>query len=384
VPLHREKMIDRSRPDYIVLLVTLILVSFGCVMVYSASAIVADLNPKFKDSAYFLKKQIFWIFLSFPLLLFFTRLDYHKLKGLAGLSMIISLALLVLVLFLSPNKGVKRWIKFGPIGFQPSELFKYCLILFMSSSLVKKKEKIKEFKHLIIPYFLILVLAFALIIKEPHLGSVFTIGISSFLLLFVAGAKIKHLLVLVLPVIIVSVIVVFVFGYGKVRVENYLKSIEEPLKGSYQTKQAVLSLGSGGLVGAGLGEGKQKLFFLPEPHTDFIFATIGEEGGFVILFAILILFLVFGLRGWAIANQAPDLFGFFLAFGITTVIIVGIFTNLGVVLGLLPTTGIPLPFLSYGGSSLMVTLSGVGILLNISRQKIYTNGKFYTRLKRIK
>ena len=377
-------MIDRSRPDYILLSVTLILVSFGCVMIYSASAMVADHNPNMKDSSYFLKKQTFWIFLSFPLLLFFTRLDYHKLKGLAGLSMIISLALLVLVLFLSPNKGVKRWIKFGPIGFQPSELFKYCLILFMSSSLVKKKEKIRNFKHLIFPYFLILALAFVLIIKEPHLGSVFTVGVSSFLLLFVAGAKIKHLLVLVLPVIAAAVLLVFVFGYEKDRAVNYFKSIEEPLNGSYQTKQAVLSLGSGGLRGVGLGEGKQKLFYLPEPHTDFIFATIGEEGGFVILLAILAMFLVFGLRGWNIANQSPDLFGFFLGFGITTVILVGIFTNIGVVLGLLPTTGIPLPFLSYGGSSLVVTLCGVGTLLNISRQKIYTNGKLYTRLKRIK
>jgi cell division protein FtsW len=372
-------MIDRSRPDYVLFLVVMILVSFGLLMIYSASAFIADTN--FKDSSYFFKKQLIWILFSLPLLLLFMRVDYHKLRHLATLSVFLSLFLLVAVLFFPPFKGVKRWIRFGPLGFQPTEVFKYSLILFLSFSLAKQKEKIKEFKH-ILPYFMILIVASVLIIQEPHLGSIFTLWLIFMVMIFLAGGKIRHLVVLTLPFILIAGIMVFGFGYEQDRVVNYVKAVQDPLKGDYQTKQSALTLGSGGLKGTGLGEGKQKLFYLPEPHTDFIFATTGEEGGFLALLGMAVLFFIFGLRGLKSALKAPDTSGLLLAAGITSAVMIGFLINTMVVVGLLPTTGIPLPFLSYGGSSLLASLAGVGVLLNISKQRMYDK-KSYRRIARL-
>jgi len=372
-------MIDRSRPDYLLLLVTMILVALGLLMIYSASAFIADAN--FKDGTRFFKRQLMWILLSLPFLLLFLRIDYHKLGHLSTLFLLVSLAFLVAVLFFPAFKGVKRWIRFGPLGFQPTEVFKYSLILFLSFSLARQKEKVKKIKH-ILPYFLILCLASALIIKEPHLGCIFSLWTIFLVMIFVAGGRIRHLLVLTLPFILIAGIMVFGVGYEKDRVQSYLRAIEKPLSGDYQTKQSILTLGSGGLGGTGLGQGKQKLFYLPEPHTDFIFATIGEEGGFIALLGISLLFLIFGMRGLQSALKAPDLFGLLLACGITSAVMVGFLINTTVVVGLLPTTGIPLPFLSYGGSSLLVTLGGVGVLLNISKQRAYDRKK-YRRITRI-
>jgi cell division protein FtsW len=368
-------MVDRSRPDYLLLLIVMILVSFGLLMIYSASAFIADAN--FKDSSFFFKKQLIWILVSLPFLLLFMRVDYHKLRHLSTLSLLLSLLFLGAVLFFPSLKGVKRWIRLGPLGFQPTEVFKYSLILFLSFSLAKQKEKVKKFKHLL-PYFLILLVASVLIIQQPHLGSIFSLWIIFMLMIFVAGGRIRHLLVLTLPFLLIAGIMVLGLGYEKDRVDSYLKAIEEPLNGDYQTKQSVLTLGSGGLVGAGLGEGKQKLFYLPEPHTDFIFAMIGEEGGFLTLFGTSLLFLLFGLRGLKNALRAPDVSGFLLGSGITAAVMVGFLINSMVVVGLLPTTGIPLPFLSYGGSSLLVTFAGVGTLLNISRQRTYERKNYRT------
>ncbi|KPL04062.1 MAG: hypothetical protein AMJ90_02070 [candidate division Zixibacteria bacterium SM23_73_2] len=366
-----------SAPDYVLFLIVLVLVVFGSVMIYSSSAFVADSG--FKTSVYFLKKQLVWIALSFVLLFVFKSIDYHKLRYLATPALVLSLFLLVVVLFFEPTKGVKRWIRLGGFGFQPSELFKYCLLLFISASLVKKSEKIKKLKYILIPYFLILGIAFLLIFKQPHLGAIFAIGTSSVLLLFVGGARLRHLLILILPVFLLGVVLVFGLGYEKDRVRDYMNSFKNPLEGSYQLQQSVIGLGSGGLYGKGLGNGKQKLFFLPEPHTDFIFSAIGEEGGFIFTCGIMLLFLIFGLRGIKICLSAPDRFGFLLAFGMTSILISGALINTGVVLGLLPTTGIPCPFLSYGGSSLVMAMCGVGILLNISQQKALKKRKSYSK-----
>lgn len=361
-------MTDRSKPDYLLLLIVVILASLGLLMIYSASAFIADAN--FKDGSFFFRKQLIWILLSLPFLLLFMRVDYHKLRHISTLSLLLSLLFLVAVLFSPPFKGVQRWIRLGPLGFQPTEVFKYSLILFLSFSLAKQKEKVKKFKH-VLPYFLILLVASVLIVREPHLGSIFSLWIIFMLMIFVAGGRIRHILVLTLPFLLIAGIMVFGLGYERDRVDSYLKAIEDPLKGDYQTKQAALTLGSGGLAGAGLGEGKQKLFYLPEPHTDFIFATIGEEGGFLALLGTSLLFLLFGWRGLKSARRAPDISGFLLASGVTSAVMVGFLINTMVVVGLLPTTGIPLPFLSYGGSSLLATFAGVGMLLNISKQRAY-------------
>ena len=338
-------------------------------MVYSASAILAD--EKFHSSTFFIKKQILWAGISLLLIFVLTKIDYHKYEKYANLFLLFSLISLVAVLFSQPIKEATRWIRLGPIVFQPSELFKYALVLFMAHSLSKRKNKIKNFKYVLLPYFLVLGVASFLIMKQPHLGAILSVSVILLVMLFVAGTKVKHILLISAPLAVTIFILVFGFGYKKQRVDDYIKSIQHPLKGSYQMKQSVLGLGSGGILGAGLGEGKQKLFFLPEPHTDFIFATIGEEGGFVICAFIMILFFLLALRGLSIANRAPDDFGFFLALGISFCIFVCALVNAGVVVGLLPTTGIPMPFLSYGGSSLIFSSMGIGVLLNISRQTRY-------------
>ncbi|MGB2768993.1 MAG: putative lipid II flippase FtsW [Candidatus Zixiibacteriota bacterium] len=366
-------MIDRSRPDYILFLTALGLVAIGVVTIYSASAILA--LERFGSTTFFVKKQAIWGIITLLLILALTRVDYHHLEKISPFLLLGSFLLLVAVLFVPATRGASRWIRLGPLTFQPSELFRYALIFFMAFSLSKRKERIKELKFVLLPYFLILIIALGLIMKQPHLGAVLLISLVVFAMLFVGGARIRHLLLIVAPVILSVFILVFFLGYKKARVNDYLSSLENPLKGSYQMKQSVLALGSGEMVGVGLGEGKAKLFFLPEPHTDFIFATTGEELGFMGSAAILILFFLLAARGMSIARRAPDDFGYLLAFGITFSIFAGFLINAGVVVGLLPTTGLPMPFLSYGGSSLIFSALGIGILLNVSRQTKYVSSQ---------
>jgi len=366
-------MIDRSRPDYLLFLTALGLVAIGVVMIYSASAILA--LQKFGSTTFFVKKQAIWGIITLLVILALTRVDYHHLEKISPFLLLGSFLLLVAVLFVPATRGASRWIRLGPLTFQPSELFRFSLIFFMAFSLSKRKERIKELKFVLLPYFLILIIALVLIMKQPHLGAVLLISTVVFAMLFVGGARIRHLFLIVAPVILSVFILVFFLGYKKARVNDYLSSLEDPLKGSYQMKQSVLALGSGEMVGVGLGEGKAKLFFLPEPHTDFIFATTGEELGFMGSAAILILFFLLAARGMSIARRAPDDFGYLLAFGITFSIFASFLINAGVVVGLLPTTGLPMPFLSYGGSSLIFSALGIGILLNVSRQTKYVSSQ---------
>jgi cell division protein FtsW len=362
-------MIDRSKPDYLLFFIVLILITIGVVMVYSASAILS--LEKLGSSTYFAKRQAVWALISLALILVLTKVDYHHFQRISPFLLLLSLSLLVLVLFAPPTRGATRWIRLGPASFQPTELFKYALVLFMAYSLSRKKDRIKELKFVILPYFLILGAASLLTFKQPHLGAVLLFCVVVMAMLFVAGAKMRHLFLVIAPVILCAAVLVFGFGYKKARVDDYIKSLKDPLAGSYQMKQSVLALSSGEIVGSGLGEGKAKLFFLPEPHTDFIFATTGEELGFVGSSAILILFFLLAARGMSIARRASDDFGYLLAFGIAFSIFAGVMINAGVVVGLLPTTGLPMPFLSYGGSSLVFSAAGMGLLLNISRQTKY-------------
>ncbi len=352
--------------DVWVLAALLILAAIGTVMVYSSSAVMAD--SRFKTQFFFFKKQIMWVLISMFFFLLAFKIDYHWYSRVSNLFLLFGFFLLVAVLFLPATKGVHRWIKLGPLGIQPSEVFRYTLVLFMATTLAKRLDKIREFKHLLIPYFFILIIYAALIMKQPDLGSVFTISLVFFLLLFVAKARLKHLLLLGLPGIVGFIILVFGLGYEKDRIYDYINSVKDPLAGNYQVKQSVLALGNGGLKGVGLAEGKQKFFFLPEPHTDFIFATLGEETGFIGLLGVLLLFLLIAGRGILIASQAVDPLGYFLALGITFSIFTCALINVGVVIGILPTTGVPLPFLSYGGSSLLMSFVGTGVLLNISKK----------------
>ncbi|MGH8014788.1 MAG: FtsW/RodA/SpoVE family cell cycle protein, partial [Candidatus Zixiibacteriota bacterium] len=227
---------------------------------------------------------------------------------------------------------------------------------------------LNQFRQLVVPYFPLIGAGLALILLEPDLGMVVVIGITALAILFLAGAPMRFILAGSAPLIAAASVLVFVIGYKKARVIDYMASIADPLNGSYQVKQAALTLGSGGLFGTGLGDGRQKLFFLPYPHTDFIFASAGEEIGFVGLAALLFLFFYILWRGLKIAAAQPDRFSFLLASGMVLTLFCSIAINIGVVTAMLPVTGLPLPFISYGGSSLLVNSAAVGVLLNLSRK----------------
>lgn len=359
-------MENRWGLDFFLLTVVLILLAVGVVMVYSSSHFIAE--KKFDTPHFFLLRQLVWSLVALSSLFVLSRIDYHLYRKIALPLLALAFLLLVLVLFARPIKGAHRWISFKFFQFQPSEFFKFALAVYLAHSLAKRAGRIAEWRYLLIPYAPLLLLAFLLIMREPDLGTFLTIASVTFLGLFVVGARLKHLAMLIIPLALVGAILVFGFGYKKARVADYARSFADPVEGSYQVKQAVLALGSGGLLGRGLGEGHQKMFYLPEPHTDFIFASIGEEGGFVGLGLLLFFFLVLIWRGWMIATRAPDVFGFLLAFVLTASIFVSVVLNVAVVTGLLPTTGIPLPFLSYGGSSLLVTALAIGVLQNIAAQ----------------
>ncbi|OGC77845.1 MAG: cell division protein FtsW [candidate division Zixibacteria bacterium RBG_16_50_21] len=359
---------NNGRLDYWLLFSVLTLVVIGVVMVYSSSGFMAQ--NKYSDQLYFFKKQLMWLLLALPFFLLATRLNYQFYRKISIPALFLGFLLLGAVLFLPATKGVHRWIRFGPIGVQATEVFKYCLILFLADSLARKVDKIRQFQHLIFPYLAILLFTLMLILLEPDLGSAMLATFIFLVILFIGKARLSHLAALVLPGLAGFLILVFGLGYEKDRMVDYLAGIGDPLQGSYQLKQAAISLGNGGWNGIGLGEGRQKFLFLPEPHTDFIFASIGEEGGFLWLTGILFLFLVIGWRGLKVAQKSPDYFGFLLGSGITLAIFSSALLNIGVVTGTLPTTGIPLPFLSYGGSSLVLSLTAAGILLNISKQKM--------------
>ncbi|MCI0329575.1 MAG: putative lipid II flippase FtsW [candidate division Zixibacteria bacterium] len=359
-------MDNRWGLDFFLLTVVLILLTVGVVMVYSSSHFIA--LKKFDTPHFFLLRQVVWSVIALGALLVLSRIDYHLFRRVARPLLVFGFLLLVLVLFSRPIKGAHRWISFKAFQFQPSEFFKFALAVYLAHSLAKRTGKLENWRYLLIPYAPILLLAFLLIMKEPDLGTFMTIAVMTFLGLFVVGARVKHLVLVTLPVVFLAAVFVFGLGYKKARVLDYARSFHDPSLGSYQVKQATLALGSGGLFGRGLGEGRQKMFYLPEPHTDFIFASIGEEGGLVGLLLLLFLFLVLIWRGWMVAARAPDLFGFLLGFVLTASIFVSVVLNLAVVTGLVPTTGIPLPFLSYGGSSLLMTAVSVGVLQNIAAQ----------------
>jgi len=280
------------------------------------------------------------------------------------------LLLLSLVFLMPARNGSQRWLMLGPLTVQPSELFKCVMIFYLAFSLSNRKRNLADLKQLIFPYVPILGLGLLLIVMEPDLGTTLVIFLTALGMFFLAGARMKHLLTGSISSVGLAAGLVFGLGYKKARILDYIASVKNPLDGSYQVKQAALTLGSGGLLGTGLGEGRQKLFFLPYPHTDFIFAATGEEIGLAGLIVLLGLFFFILWRGLRIASAQPDKFGYLLASGMTLSLFVNIAINIGVVTALLPVTGLALPFISYGGSSLLVSSIAVGVLINLSRRAV--------------
>jgi len=364
-------MQKESTIDYQLLFCVIILVLIGTVMVYSASSILAQ--EKYGSSTHFLKKQIFRVGIGLIVLFIMAKIDYRAYRNLAIIGIVISIFLLSYILIASQIvKGAQRWLTFGNIPFQlqPSELAKFAIIYYFADALDRKRGKRDNFTDYLLPLLIIWIGISLLILKEPDFGTTVVISCLVFILFFAGRVKISHLAVLVIGTALVCFVVISNVAYVQERITSFLQQEHYTSQSNYQLTQSKIGLGIGGVWGEGLGMSNQKLLFLPEPFTDFIFSILGEELGFIGLFGVFSLFLVILWKGISIAKGAPDFFGYLLAVGLTFSIIVGAFINAAVVCGLLPTTGIPMPFISYGGSCLLFNMMGIGILLNISSQKV--------------
>lgn len=355
-------------PDFILFFTVIGMLAIGIVMVFSSSAVSAHVN--FQDSYYFLKRQIIWASLGLVAMLVMMNLDYKMWKRLSKPFLMLTLVLLVLVLIPGLGKvvnGARRWLGFGSFYLQPSELAKLSMALFCADRLSRNQENITKFMRGVVPILALLLLVFGLILKEPDLGTSLSIGGMVFVLLYAAGAKLAHLYSLGAVGVVGIVAAIIAEPYRLKRLFAFSDPWADPLDTGYHIIQSLYALGSGGLFGVGLGRSREKFLYLPEPHTDFIFAILGEEMGFLGTATVLILFFLFAWRGFRVAMSAPDIFGSMLATALTTMIVMQALMNIAVVTASMPVTGIPLPFISFGGSALIFNLAGVGVLLNISR-----------------
>jgi len=356
--------------DKVLLAAVGFLILVGIIMIYSASAMRAIIDAS--DDAFFFKRQIVWLTIGLLAIYLISHIDYHRYQKYAWSIILLSLGLLVVVLFMEGVSGARRWIDLKFVTFQPSEIFKFATVLFLAVTLACKKDKIKMFRSVLIPALPVLAIGFALILLEPNLGAVLVLSGVSLTLFFVAGVRKRILAIFTVSVTGSAAFMIFILNYKRDRIDSFLNTLLDPLQAGYQVKQSVLAIGSGGFWGNGIGKGSAKMLFLPAPHTDFIFATIAEEGGFILAFAVLTAIAIILWRGFRTATYAADLFGFYLALGVTTLLFCQSAINLMVATSLLPVTGLPLPLVSYGGSSLILTSVGLGVLLNISRHTVTT------------
>lgn len=369
-------LIEKKSPDLWLFIVVILLMAIGLCMVFSSSYIMA--YKWYEDSYYFLKKQLIYAMIALIAFFFAINTDYRYYKKFTLPILILSITLLCLVYIPNIGRtagGASRWIRIGFFSFQPSEIAKFALILYMAESLTRKQTKdIKTFSRGVLPTLIIMFVMFFLILKEPDFStSLIVLGIS-FIMLFIGGTRVIQLYALIVAAIPLGLLILSREEYRKVRLLSFLDPWKDPLDSGFHIIQSLLALGSGGIFGIGLAESKQKYFYLPDQHTDFIFSIIGEELGFVGTVIIIILFIILLWRGFKIALDTSDQFGTLLAAGITSMVVFQSIINIGVVTKMVPTTGITLPFVSYGGTSLIINMFCAGILLNISRYKTIEQG----------
>jgi cell division protein FtsW len=356
----------RAPFDFILLAAAVSLTLLGVVMVYSASAISAE--QTMGKPLYFFNRQLVWAVVSLAVMGWVSRLDYNRLREWIAPIYGVTAALLLAALFFRPIAGARRWIHLGPLSLQPAEFAKLTSIIFLASYLDRKHSKLgSPTSGLLVPLGVVGFL-FALIGKEPDLGTPSLMFGAAMLVLFVAGARMRWIFAALGAAVPIVAEELWRKPYRRARLMTFLKPFENIKGTGYQLAQAILAVGSGGWFGKGFGASQLKLMYLPKPYTDFIFPVICEELGLLGAFAVLALFATILVRGIRIARHAPNLFGTLLACGITFTIVLQAFFNVAMAIGLLPTKGIPLPFLSFGGSSLLSTLIGVGLLLSVSRQ----------------
>jgi len=365
--------------DYILFSVLIIFYGFGIVMVFSASI---NEGIRLNDNYYFLKRQIFWTIISLIFCLFFTFTDYRVFERYQKL-MVWGILALLLALLMPPLMHIgivhrsRRWFRFGGIGFQPSEFAKFVMIFYLASVLSKKGEKIKDFYKGFLPPFIVVSMISMLVFLEPDFSTAFILVLVSILMFYVAGVRTLSLVSLVLVSIPTVLLMINGKGYRKERVIGFLNPWSDPMDKGYQIIQSFKAFAYGGLFGKGLGRSIQKLKYLPIPHTDFIYPIISEELGFFGAIFVILLYMLFAYRGFSIALRQNDSYSYLLGFGITSLIAWEAILNIAVVTGLLPSTGISLPFLSYGGSGLLVNSILTGILLNLSRN---SNNSWYSEV----
>jgi cell division protein FtsW len=359
-----------SRNAAVVVGLSLALVAIGLVMLYSATAVMAEKSPKYADSTWFLKRQLIWVLLGVGAMIVTARVPYSfwerwRVPVLIG-------ALVLLGLVFVPGIGVslnaaKRWIRVGGFFFQPSEAAKIAIAVFLAGFAAKDPERMKKFLSGFVPGFAALGLCCGMIIVEPDIGTSVFVALVMTLMLIVSGVKMAHLV----PFVVVAGCLASYFAvthteHVSARIQAWLHPELDPRGKGHQPLQSLMALGAGGLFGDGLGRGTSKLYFLPEAHSDFIFSVIGEELGFVGTTFILLLYAALGVAGYRIMYRAKDRFGFLLAFSLTTYIILQAAMNVAVVTAAMPTKGIPLPLVSAGGSSAVITLAGIGMLVSVA------------------
>jgi cell division protein FtsW len=362
----------KSTPDFLLIILTFSLLAIGLIMVYSASAIWAEY--KFHDSFFFAKRQLLFASAGVIAMFFIMNIDYWTWRDWSKVLIIVCFLLLVLVLI--PGIGMVRngsrsWIGVGAFSIQPSEFMKLAMIAFLAKYLSENQKNITSFKRGLLPALALVFLAFGMIMLQPDLGTGTVMVGTCIAMIFVAGARISHFIGLGILGLAGFAALVLSAPYRIKRITSFLNPWEDPLGSGFQIIQSLYAIGPGGLFGLGLGQSRQKFFYLPEPQTDFIFAILAEELGFIGGSLVLLLFSLLLWRGVRIALGAPDLYGSFLAIGIISMVAIQVMINIGVVTGLMPVTGITLPFLSYGGSSLTLMLMAIGVLLNISKHAKY-------------
>ncbi len=364
-----RNMANHTGYDSILCVALALLLLTGVVMVFSASGVYA--LTKFNDPYYFLKRQIMWLALGTLTMIYVSRLDYTLFEKLAYPALLITFLLLAAVMVPGIGReagGARRWLSIGGINFQASELAKFTLVLFIAKSLVKRADKLNDFLYGYLPNLIVLGVFFLMILSQPDFGGAVLIGAVAFCMLFIAGIRFKFLAYSALTALPFLALAILGQEYRTRRILSFLNPWEDASNTGFQAVQSFLAFGRGGFWGLGLGDGKQKLFYLPEAHTDFIYSVIGEELGFLGASGILLLFAILMWRGFSIALSCKDDFGTHLALGLTLLIGLQGITNMGVAVGLLPTKGLPLPFISLGGSSLLISMLCMGTLLSISEK----------------
>lgn len=361
-------MSRRLQSDRILFATVVGLVIFGALMVFSASAVMAA--DRYGDGKYFLIRQLAWAVVGMVALVLLMYSDYRRLASpvIVFPAIAVEVILLVVVLFSHPTNNAHRWFHLGMASFQPSELAKIVLVLFLAFFLDTRQDDVNDWKHTLLPILLVTGVMGALVLKEPDLGTTVALCMVLAAMLFCAGLKLRYFAGAAIAAVPVLYLLIFHSSYRLKRMLAFWDPYSDPLGKGFHILQSYIAVATGGITGMGLMEGKQKLFFLPEPQTDFIYAVVGEELGLLGALAIVAVFAVILMRGVRASAACKDQFGKLLAIGLTVMIVGQALVNMSVVLGLLPTKGIPLPFVSYGGSSLLVNLVAVGILLNISQQ----------------